>query len=156
MWGEADPKELKFVWADELGRFEGDDIAATLKSMRKVHVDYPPTLFQFSALCLEAKMRRLTTVPRLEGPLVPMPDHIRKQLREFVQSKTVGSKQRDIEGDAERAAISGEPGPQPSCTCMMKGTCDTCRWYAGVQQRAAEMRRPRPRPTPAIQAEGAS
>lgn len=85
MFGDSDPREVQAVWADELREAEPDDLRGALDAMRSAYPDYPPTLFQFSALCRDARHRRAQGATKLAGPLVPMPEHIREQLRAFVE-----------------------------------------------------------------------
>jgi hypothetical protein len=84
MWGDVDRDELMRVWGEELARFTGEDIAAAIKAMPASYQEYPPTLPQFASLCSDSKRARVAGAMKLTGPRVPMPDHIRKQLEEFV------------------------------------------------------------------------
>lgn len=84
MWGDADPDELRRVWGEELARFAGEDIAAAVKAMPAHYTEYPPTLPQFASLCSDARRTRAQESTKLTGPRIPMPEHIKKQLADFV------------------------------------------------------------------------
>lgn len=84
MWGEVDPAELQQVWADELGRFSGDDLREAVAGVVAAYPEYPPTLPQFIGLCMDAKRKRAQESVKLPGPKTEMPAHIREQLRSFV------------------------------------------------------------------------
>lgn len=92
MWGEVDPAEVHAVWAAELAGYDGDDLRVALSELRNVCPEFPPTLWQFSALCRTAMVRRLCRKPQIDGPLVPMPERIREQLRAFVRDHSFGAK----------------------------------------------------------------
>ena len=85
MWKDADPSEVRQVWADELGHYEGEDIRRALEAMGQFYKDYPPTLYQFADLCRDARKRRADEAVKLEGPRLPMPEAVRAQLREFMR-----------------------------------------------------------------------
>jgi hypothetical protein len=89
MFGEADPEDLTQTWAQELGRYQASDIRSALDSIRTLHPDYPPSLFQFSGLCRDAQRRRIVDTKALIGPKIPMPEHVKRQLAEFMAKHTV-------------------------------------------------------------------
>jgi hypothetical protein len=66
VYGTADERDLVETWRDELGRYDGLDIKAAIDACRLAYPDYPPTLYQFSALCRDAMRRRTQTVPKIE------------------------------------------------------------------------------------------
>lgn len=68
MWGEADPNEVRRVWADELGLYAVEDLRAALDACRFAYKDYPPTLFQFSDLCRDAMRRRFQATTKIDYP----------------------------------------------------------------------------------------
>lgn len=85
MWGEADPMEVRSVWADSLGRFDGADIREALESVLSAHPDYPPTLPQFMGLCSDARRRRASGVAKLPPPRSgPIPAGIQAKLDAFM------------------------------------------------------------------------
>jgi hypothetical protein len=88
MWGEVDPSVLHPVWAEALGGFEPADVREALDAMVRSYTDFPPTLPQFTNLCIDAKRRRLRELPKLDGPRIPMPDHVREQLAAFKAKAT--------------------------------------------------------------------
>ena len=91
MWGEADPDEVRQVWGEQLGGFDGADLRDALGDMVAAYPDYPPTLPQFVGLCIDAKRRRMGMAPKLDdGSRVPMPPHIREQLNTFLNAKVRG------------------------------------------------------------------
>lgn len=65
-YGTADETLLIETWREELGPFDAADIKVALSACRTAYQDFPPTLFQFSALCRDAMRRRTDTVPRLD------------------------------------------------------------------------------------------
>lgn len=76
MWGEANPDEVRVVWAEELRHFAGDDIRAALAATRDAYPDFPPTLWQFISLCTTAARRRTQEAKKIEvkrdnGPIRP-------------------------------------------------------------------------------------
>lgn len=89
MWGTADPADLRATWADELAGFEASDIRDALDVMRTSYIDFPPTLYQFAALCKDAHARRLKNVKRLLPPRTPMPADIKAKIDALVKAKTV-------------------------------------------------------------------
>ena len=78
-------EEVKVEWARELGRFSGDHLRIALDSLRHAHPSFPPTLYEFEALCVDATRAQAATVTKLPGPKTEMPAHIREQLRAFVK-----------------------------------------------------------------------
>lgn len=68
MWGAADPGEVKLTWSQELGGFDGEDVRSALDAMRTTNVDFPPTLFQFVAMCRESRIRRSRSTEKLPPP----------------------------------------------------------------------------------------
>lgn len=89
MWANADPDDLRRVWGEALGGFEPEDIRDALGAMPLSFKEFPPTLPQFADLCADAKRRRMQTAPKLDGPRIPMPEHVREQLAAFLTSKRV-------------------------------------------------------------------
>lgn len=89
MFGDADPTEVKATWSSELGGFEADDLRHALDTMRTAHQDFPPTLFEFRALCRDSRIRRAQSVPKIEAPPVPMPEHVKAELERFMRGKTI-------------------------------------------------------------------
>lgn len=89
MWGEADPSEVRDVWGEQLGRFEGSDIRYALDVCLSAYPDYPPTLPQFLGLCVDGRRRRAQEAVKLPGPKTEIPPHIAKMLREFVERARV-------------------------------------------------------------------
>lgn len=67
MWGEANPHEVRSVWAEELGRFAADDLRAALAATKDLCPDYPPTLWQFVSLCAVSAKRRAQDVQKIEA-----------------------------------------------------------------------------------------
>jgi len=67
MWKDADPDEVRSVWADSLARFEAVDIKRALETMMMVaaYAEYPPTLPQFAAMCRDAKSVRSQGMPKV-------------------------------------------------------------------------------------------
>jgi hypothetical protein len=91
MWKDADPSEVRAVWADELGRYEASDIKDALDALRTSYVDWPPTLYQFSDLCAAGKKRRQQNVVRLDDRThTEMPAAIRAQFAAFKAKHIVG------------------------------------------------------------------
>ncbi len=83
MWGEVNQDEALQVWGEALGLFDASDIKEALALMQAGYKEFPPTLPQFVDLCTDAKRRRMQTAPKLDGPRIPMPDHVRQQLTAF-------------------------------------------------------------------------
>lgn len=80
MWKDADPIEVRALWAEELARYDAQDIKAALEALRFAHTDYPPTLYEFSSLCRDAATRRKQTV-------VSLPNKVRNQIPAEVKAK---------------------------------------------------------------------
>lgn len=87
MWGDADPDEVRSTWAIELGVFEADDIKWALNSMRTSFLDYPPTLFQFAALCRDGRKRREQSVRLVAPQIAALPDAVVAKVGEFIAGK---------------------------------------------------------------------
>lgn len=68
MWGKADQTDLLQTWADEITGYTGADIRDALDTMRTAHPDYPPTLYEFAALCRDARTRRTGSSTYLPAP----------------------------------------------------------------------------------------
>jgi hypothetical protein len=79
-YGTADPDELIRVWAEELGRFTGPDIAAAIETMKTAYKEFPPTLPQFEDLCADSRARRVQASTKLAAPLEPPPPGAFEQL----------------------------------------------------------------------------
>lgn len=91
MWGDSSPQATEAVWAEELADVAQEDAKAALDACRTAHPSYPPTLYEFAALCRDAKRRRAASAVKLadRGARIPPPDHVRQQLREFLAKHTV-------------------------------------------------------------------
>lgn len=89
MWALADPTDLRQTWADELAGFNGDDFRDAFTVMRTTYLEFPPTLFQFSALCRDARAKRAANVRQLPPPRTPIPEAVREKLAAFVKAKQV-------------------------------------------------------------------
>jgi hypothetical protein len=101
MWADADPEEVRRVWGESLGRFDPADIRSALDDVVRGYPDFPPTLPQFLALCMDSMRRRSQETPKLAAPRVPMPPHIREQLDAFVaKSKAKTTFRIDEPGNA--------------------------------------------------------
>lgn len=87
MWGDVPQDEVVATWAEELGRFSADDIREALGVLPKAYQHYPPTLYEFADLCSDARNKRAQTSVKLTAPKTEMPEHIRQQLRQFVETK---------------------------------------------------------------------
>ena len=65
MWKDANPDEVRALWAEELGRFDPSDIRSALEALRYAHLDYPPTLYEFGSLCRNAMAGRTQAVAKV-------------------------------------------------------------------------------------------
>ena len=87
MWAGLESPVLIETWATELAPYTGDDIGCALTAMHtEKFAQWPPTLFEFSDLCRDAKRARTAREkpPAIEDQrATPMPDHVREQLRVF-------------------------------------------------------------------------
>jgi hypothetical protein len=113
MWADADPIEVRAVWGEELVPFDGVDIRAAIEACRTAYPDYPPTLFQFSALCRDASRRRTASVPKLEGPRRGS-SGIAPEVLAQIHTLLDKGRQRDPKDWARRVlkrADAGEPMP---------------------------------------------
>ena len=88
MWGDVDQTELRQVWADELSRYQGEDIRDALEAIRHSYKDFPPTLYQFADLCRDAATKRKQTVLSLPNKVRdPMPEEIKEKLAAFLRKR---------------------------------------------------------------------
>ena len=86
MWGDVPMSEVKAVWADALGGYDGEDLRRALAACQAAYQDFPPTLPQFAGLCRDAKRARAseaTKLPSRNG--VPCPPEIRAQIDRFLK-----------------------------------------------------------------------
>ncbi len=51
MWHGIDDKELKKRWAEKLSKYSLDSIKQAIGRLEAEYPSFPPTLFEFSALC---------------------------------------------------------------------------------------------------------
>ncbi len=51
MWHGIDDKELKKRWAEKLSKYSLDAIKQAIGRLENEHPNFPPTMFEFSALC---------------------------------------------------------------------------------------------------------
>lgn len=58
MWADADIGEVKQVWAEGLGKFQGASIGAAVQSLIDSGSQWPPTLPEFVELCRQASIAR--------------------------------------------------------------------------------------------------
>jgi hypothetical protein len=82
--------EVRQVWAESLGRFEGSDIREALDMMLTAHVDYPPTLPQFMGLCNDARRKRTQGTMKLVPPRTSLDDvdpEVLAKVRAFARGK---------------------------------------------------------------------
>ena len=68
MWADADRDEVKGVWADALGRFTGETIAAAVRGLIDSGSQWPPTLPEFSEACRVAAVNRRDQALALAAP----------------------------------------------------------------------------------------
>lgn len=66
-WEKTDPDAMRDMWAESLGRFDGERIKWALQHL-VANNPFPPTLPEFVMLCKQAP--RLE-VPALQAPVVP-------------------------------------------------------------------------------------
>jgi hypothetical protein len=78
-------EDVKAAWGQELGRFDAEALKKALETLRTAHPSYPPTLYEFEALCVDALRSRSATVTKLPPPKTEIPPHIRTALRVFVE-----------------------------------------------------------------------
>ena len=117
MFARADEADLLSTWAAELAAFSGYDIRLALDAMRFAYVEFPPTLFQFAALCRDAMRRRAQStraVTRVYGADDVDPEvvaHVHQLVQNFGKPKNTRDWARRIlqrEAEGERLpAISG-------------------------------------------------
>ena len=68
MWADADRDEVKGVWADALGRYTGETIAAAVRGLIDSGSQWPPTLPEFSEACRVAAVNRRDQTLALAAP----------------------------------------------------------------------------------------
>lgn len=68
MWADADRDEVKGVWADALGRYTGETIAAAVRGLIDSGSQWPPTLPEFSEACRVSAVNRRDTALALPAP----------------------------------------------------------------------------------------
>lgn len=84
MWKDADPLEVRAVWAEGLGLYEPQDVRRALEAMVMTYTDFPPTLPQFSALCRDARSARTQTVAKLDyNPRGAIPANVKAFMADF-------------------------------------------------------------------------
>jgi|SRR5690348_9270704 len=84
MWKDADPNEVRSVWADALGHYEAQDVRRALEAMVMAYTEFPPTLPQFTSLCRDARSARTQTTAKLDyNPRGEMPANVRAFLDDF-------------------------------------------------------------------------
>ena len=90
MWNDVPKADLMDAWQTGLASYTGTHMVEALSELPKRYPDWPPTLGEFMGLCKEAWERQLVDPSkRIVGPKTTMPEHIRKQLREFIESHRV-------------------------------------------------------------------
>lgn len=94
MWGDADPDEVKTAWGIELGCFEADDIKWALECLKTTYLDFPPTLYQFRALCVSGRSVREQRTRRLNAPpAAPPPPEVLAKIHQLVSKMNVAPRQ---------------------------------------------------------------
>lgn len=58
MWADADMSEIKAVWAEALGKFQGESVAGAIRSLIDSGSQWPPTLPEFVEACRLASVSR--------------------------------------------------------------------------------------------------
>ncbi|MCM2312201.1 MAG: hypothetical protein NDI84_12440 [Steroidobacteraceae bacterium] len=66
-WEKTDPDAMRDMWAESLGRFDGDQIKWALQHLVGNN-PFPPTLPEFVMLCRQAPRKE---TPALPAPVVP-------------------------------------------------------------------------------------
>src|SRR5574337_1531708 len=74
MWRDADPTQVRELWADELGPYAAEDIRVALAAMGHAYPDFPPTLYQFRALCRDAAQARGQSAAKITHVRFGAPD----------------------------------------------------------------------------------
>lgn len=85
-WEKTDPDAMRDMWADSLGRYDGEQIKWALLHL-VANNPFPPTLPEFVMLCKQA--------PRPEVPALPAP---------VVAPEVAKQRAREIERTAEQIA----------------------------------------------------
>lgn len=85
-------KLLQAEWTNELDGFSDDDIAKALSMLRDRHQDYPPTLYQFRALCVEARRSKVISTTRLPSKGEPPDPKVWAAIKSWVEKINVTDK----------------------------------------------------------------
>jgi hypothetical protein len=80
---------VKQEWAGELGEFTRPQIVAALAKLKVRYPTWPPTLYEFRNLCVEARSVQRDNTLKLAPPRQTMPQELRDRLRAIVGSMNI-------------------------------------------------------------------
>ena len=107
-WEKTDPDAMRDMWAESLGRFDGDQIKWALQHLVGNN-PFPPTLPEFVILCKQAPRAE---VPALPAPIVPLSIRQQRAAELAKQAEKVASKRPD--GRRWAREILASPRQYPS------------------------------------------
>lgn len=96
MWKDADPTEVRELWAAELAPYAAEDFRSALAAMGSVYPDFPPTLYQFRALCRDAATLRGGMAAKVTHVRYGAPDHqVLAEIHRLAESMRDPNRKRD-------------------------------------------------------------
>lgn len=83
LWADVPIADVKDAWSSVLAGMTGEQIRHALDHCARGSSKYPPTAPEFAALCRAYRVDPAHR-PLLPQPRLPMPEHVRAQLRAFL------------------------------------------------------------------------
>lgn len=110
LWSRTPPADMRDMWADALGRFDGEQIKWALHHLI-ANNPFPPTLPEFVMLCRQAPRPE---VPALPAPVVPKEVAKARAAELESAAKRVASKKSDGRGWAREILANPRQFPHIS------------------------------------------
>lgn len=121
MWAGVSRDELVETWGAELAPYAAEDFRSALAAMGSVYPDFPPTLYQFRALCRDAATLRGGLAAKVTHVRYGAPDpQVLAEIHRLAESMRDPNRKRDkrdwartiLREDAEGVYRGGAYGVQ--------------------------------------------
>lgn len=103
-------KSARAVWAGELREFDADVVEEAAKRCKSQHVEFPPSLPQFTAICRAIRPRQVFAAPKPTN-LIGMSDELRSQRSKQIREEAMAKLRANIDAETGHMRVdAGLPG----------------------------------------------